>query len=436
MSKLAFRILALLIFALTTSQLAYAAAKRGNRLCAEARLSSFVVSGANGAAPLVNYCLKDESQLPAKVSKALTAFLRIHRRTAALFNLSVRELLPGKVAVVLQGEKLGPAASFYSAGTIVLGTFREWPRGDIERAVYTHELGHALSESVNSKLGAFSALTREILLLETAADDLALTLFGRLFLLKEQLPGCLSEIRHIDSQSSFNQPIGEFDRYASLRKLNSCCDSFETSAQQTVYGRRLCAEVRHKIQLSPLRPYISTPFDPTQVTLARAMSGLTTIPDDAVIYDPHQLGIPITSFLSELRDAYRVGGSLLVDFLSKANAVTYGINFTCTVDALPGDTKMQTHYRAGKVLQALRERFAPIDGGVIFDQLWTAHALDVGVQFDENLIFAQAGVDSESEFLRDIQGLGSDNETPEQRQCFDEFDSGMISSTFCRVSCV
>lgn len=377
-----------LLLGAVSSGAAVAGPSGPNPLCRRAFVGAFEVEGLERFPDGTDYCRVAEQDLPPPIREALTAVAARDAQVAAFFHLSVQELFTLPLRIALRGDPTGPLASSASpvrrprtgivplSSLVTMTVFPDWPAGIVDSTkvlspgIYLHELGHVISYNRDNRLPTvIHELASTDLFTESFADTLALAGAGTLFD-AVTLPTCLRAARIVTDHDSYDEPYGAFDLLESRRRVVACCDEPANAADPDARVRGACDFMRRALR----REYPVVPaFDASALDPATAYA----IPPRAshIPLDPHQIGIPLNSFLLELsretgrglEDLYL---SALLDFsLEKPGVPDPGTrNFAALGHTLHA-------HRLRDVFRVVRASLLPRDVAV-FDRLWKKHGLE------------------------------------------------------------
>lgn len=412
---------------------AAAAPPATNPYCRAHHLRSFVVDGVDSHPEPVDYCALPEESAPDAVRAALRQVVSLHREVAAAFGVAPAALFGNGLAIKLSGGAFGPVASYASSTRITQGVFPDWPRGEpaarpLNEAIYLHELGHVISKDASNGLpDAIHALAQTLLFEETFADSVALAVAGRVISATPALPSCLVDLRIISGTQSYGAQAGYFDTHFSARRMWKCCDLLRSDAYRAPHSADFCGQLEEMEARSSLPRFDRGKFDPR------------TLHDANREWDPHQIGLPLNSFLQALAKGT---GRTLPEFyfplfrdLPRLVAKT---RYTCSAPKLGNDVpprEIDVHTFAD-VFQALRASLNGAEQG-LFDRLWAKHRMDLGMLLSETDTLAAAALEARADWLthmlrNDRPGLSRSHACLESFQAPSSVDA---KDPGCRVTC-
>lgn len=361
------------LLGLATSSLAGA-----NQLCASSQLNSFRFKG---VARFIesDYCKLSDEQVPLPVKSFIASLAEQHKKASALFGLTAAEAL-GNAAIDfrMSSSPLGALSSAVNTGDrpvrLYYGVFSDWNGDGLERGIYTHELGHVLSLSGNPLLPkAYLELSTTSLATETVADALAMQTEGSVMGNSEKPESCVHRLRKIDSHQSYDMSEEFFTLTWSKRSLLSCCKQILGRTPSKPHWGEVCKDIISKsTQESPLPPVDrQNLFEPSRYL------------KDPMLFDPHQLGIPINSFLKDLHERSGLDANALFieAFRSASTEGPDYSQFRCKVPKLNAliPSVLISQVSMGTVLNRLKQNYNS-NQQLVFEQLWQKHGLDKAVE--------------------------------------------------------
>jgi hypothetical protein len=240
--------------------------------------------------------------------------------------------------------------------------------GIFDRATYSHEVGHVLSTSeTNQRLPrALTSLGSTWLARESMSDLLAIDMNGAVFSDSEILPLCLSRTRVISRDGSYDLPEKFFTHRWGTESLLRCCSELKATLPAGSPWTRTCDELARLLPPpSSQGSEQSKPFDPE------------ALKSDRTKFDPHQLGIPLNSFIEDLgASTGRPSRSLWIKAFQKASEPkTRYPEIRCELQGFP---PLLLHEPSmTNVFEAYRSQFREKP---VFDSLWARHGMDKAVQ--------------------------------------------------------
>jgi hypothetical protein len=251
-------------------------------------------------------------------------------------------------------------------GIVNLGVFADWSGEPINGGIYLHELGHVLSHENNPMLPPiYNELAPTSLMLETVADLLAVSVRGHIVDIESTLPTCLQQPREITDYQTYDSPVGYFTADYTPRRFLKCCASLDKENAQTPHSKDLCTQFKAKnLDVLP-------PFNQTRLSAQYYADHYNDI-------DPHQIGIPINSFLRTLKeqtglDVYR----MLYQAMWIAGKVPVG-EYHCSIPKLTSlvPDESESNHSMQDVFTAFRSMFVGKESD-IFSLLWEKHSMDI-----------------------------------------------------------
>jgi hypothetical protein len=406
---------------------AAAAAEVPNPLCRDARL----VELSRPPEPL-DYCDLEEAATPEAVRRFLRKVAGIERDIAALFGMTVEELLPVPIRVTQTPDPLGPLGSFAGVGGDVpwlnLTVFDGLEADDVDYSIFTHELGHIVGATADRAAMPDFLQDRVMspLVLEGMADFIAVAVTGAIVGSPSRLPGCLNKMRLITTAQTFKGAEGYFASDFFLRRMEACCKATAPSFPANPYARSACDGLQALLdQYGGQLGYDSSahawlkPFSHERLKAA-----------DASSYDPHQLGIPLNSFLRKVGKEFGVDPwKAQVEALRRANSYRKARCRHLSEESSGGSIQ---EYDLDLPATTLRAVLAELRQGVAaarpqdFDQLLEAFAMPVAYEIDE------------ADLADSLSSLGSKAVAEKQGEsspCYGVWVTGYVESTGCRLSC-
>jgi hypothetical protein len=289
---------------------------------------------------------------------------------------------------------------------IEIGTVPK-PARWVNRAIYAHELGHWVADSRNPLVPSFIRESRYGFLLdETIADTVALSAYGLITHVEDDLPACMN-IRVMDGAQSYEKkPIDFFAASSGLRTILTCCK--ENAGHLSENANAVCggiAEEAKKRKLAKLRPGML--FSPAAVLA------------DTSRIDSHQIGMPLNSFLFSLGE--KAGRPLYADFIAAGfKAKAEAISCTIAGDGARAEKINISVTPLGAQMAAFRELGAVDEA--FFDARWKAHGLDAAVAIDQEDLGSRVsalGTDAMYEALNSDRSVKLNR----KHRCFSEYQS-------------
>ena len=339
--------------------------------CLAAGIASVTLSRVTAftGAVVDDWCRVASSGRPQTVNDIIMQVKTLNQKVARTFGLTVAELLPSPIKLEIFGNVLGPLMSSAGYERITIGVWEDSNDLSIAPGIYVHELGHILAKSGNSKLPTiYTNLGLTFLVQETIADYLAIAVTGSVIDAELSVtPSCFDRVRYINGFQSYHFPAGYFELDFSGRRLNQCCLSQEgqTVAKRDPHWKNACAIIVKGVPQDPQWHLDRKPLDPYSVDMNKL--------------DPHQIGIPINSFLGSLSRELDIALSdLVVPALWLASDETYQNTYSCAIplDLDAATTLQQQNFSA--FFKALRNSLN-IAQKAIYDKLWVRHGLSIAV---------------------------------------------------------
>ncbi len=312
-----------------------------------------------------------------------------HRELATLLGIELDDLFPRGIELQIQASPGGVFTSYATdlgplqanrTPLVVMGAFPDWtPAQGLNRAVYTHELGHVIFLAVNPKLPPLFQQLKDIeLLWEGISDLVAYESAGAALSTSLELPGCAGKVREILEIQSFAYPAEYFRKRFTSRRLRACCDYLGSRVLHTPESRGVCQQVQRG---SPLPPLDRRPFTPELYA------------QEPEAYDLHQLGLPLNAFFRALakeskRPVARAWlGALRTGRLDPRTRRT----FACRIPKLEASVKAR-HVELSSLqgfLSLLRDELTATERAA-FDRLERKHELDKGYRLSNLILTARA----------------------------------------------
>lgn len=381
-----------LTFSLTVASESTYALPKLNQSCEAAGIARIFVSldGMDAASqridpkfPETNYCLVSDSQIPPQIRSVIQQIGGLNSAVTEVLRTRWSDLgLGAGVDIFLQRSKLGPFGSYTDGKRIGMTIFPNWNGEALPAGIYVHELGHVLAMRENrTRIGFDPELLATPLMTETIADLLSLAAVGEVLGSDGDVHSCLSRSRYITTSQSYRFPRGYFTNTFSTMRTSQCC----RSNPDRMYSPALASDVRNFCgllgdQLSGMK-LDRTPFDPLQYL------------DNRSKYDVHQIGIPINSFLLNLK---KNGLPQIFQlFLDSYAEATKNPNlrevYVCSVPKLPILTPPRDFRRSTMraVFRVLREKVKSTSRLQVFDRLWREHQLEKAMVISDREVAEQ-----------------------------------------------
>jgi hypothetical protein len=349
------------------------------QFCTDHHLTSFSYSNSldlrNGPKEVsYEYCDWPREKMPLAVRNALEQVVRLNAEAARALHIELSELLPEGLKISLRPFALGPWG--YSAWdkSLSITVFPDWPEspGDadhtINEALYLHELGHVIALGHSRTAQIVHELAMQPLFIETFSDTLAISLRGRVFSADPQVPECLQKVRWIGLDQSYRAQGGYFDNFFGLRRMHQCCSTHPGGGWSHPRIVQACSMIEKTYeQWVGTTHYDRKPLDlsPRQLEISP-------------ILDPHQIGIPVNSFLLDLSQRLGVPAldlyfTALREFDTDATRREYGCS-ALLVQGLVAPFLIRS-FTPDQILDAIRARLAA-EQKLVFDALYEKHRLD------------------------------------------------------------
>lgn len=366
-----------------------------NAPCLKARLHSLRVEEISRISAKTNFCHEDASKLPVRISNTIEQIGVLNRKAAEFLGIPAEKLLPSGLSVHLSASALGPLGS-QANRELYLGVFPDWdmahvPKGEspINDAIYLHELGHVLMVNANPHLpGTGAELQRSSFLAEAVADLLAISLAGGTISKQSDIP-LQAELRPMGAEASYRAPKEFFDILYVDRRIEAICKELE-AGKHTDHSRVFCgqslghdiplAKKKHGLDKNAPFPAIDSTksFDPSDVSKQRRVGHL--------VYDSHQLSVPINSFLIALGKKINKPVQLIfLRAIAKISHQQIRLKASCTLQA-PGVSEAAAKANAiqgfktsfSSVLSAVRDEYTE-EELKIAQELWNERGMNAAV---------------------------------------------------------
>jgi hypothetical protein len=334
--------------------------------CREAHIARLTI----GDAEKPKDVCQGSAALKPQVARAIRDIKEIHEKAAALLEVDATALFGAGVRIHLSTGVAGFDGHFEPLDDDDLPRIHaETVEGAVtlvNRGVYAHELGHWLLWVPREPLATtLRSLGQAHFWGESIADTFALAIEGTATSPEPGVPACMERRSPADLENrSYRGPNGFFlDRFPRAQAF-ACCEQI-ASKPEFAKGAAVCdaqAELDQKDPFDPSIPFDDTPFPIAEATAAKLRG-----------YSRYQLGVPLNSFLLDVRDA--VEPTILTRFVRAAKNVT-PIDFTCKLGAHADVPSVRV--TVGSVKEQLakaRESLSP-DKQQKFDELARAHGLD------------------------------------------------------------
>lgn len=409
-----------------------------NRYCRSAYVNLFRVTGVKDFSIKTNYCAVPLSKVPKKVKATLDQLRATHIQIASFLATDVKTLFRRGISITLKGTAIGFYASAYAGPAILgpgegfqIGVFPTWKSGKINVAVYTHEFAHSIALGTLKSFEALQEVGDQDLFQEGIADELAVALYGSISTDVDGVPACVSNVREFNSEKTFNAPKGEFDLVSGARRRYACCSNLQTQGLLAGDAKKLCELIIQAVSKKPFPPYKTEQFDPSLGH--KAKPGNYSKPEDDV-YDTHELGVPIVSFLNDLRKEYSYKGSPLYKTLAAFTSLdTFKRDYTCSLENQPGASVDELgEFSVSQVFTKMRELFVPIDNGEKFDELFAKHGIERGLAFGEKILLSTSGAAFD---IYDQMQSNANSVFNQNNRCYSPELSTYLLNTDCEFEC-
>ena len=230
--------------------------------------------------------------------------------------------------------------------------------------------------------------------------------------------------------------MGFFDSHFAYRRFSACCDHLTSSRSHTDHSSEACSAIQKSIaQQSPggkLPPFDRRPFTPALFDDALR---------DSSDLDPHQIGIPLNSFLSAL--SLKVGIQLtelyfpLFKLFSPENVTGPApVRYTCSVASKRATFAPLSYqcYRFQDLFLLMSSRLRP-EQQRVYDELWVSRRMDLAMQYADlsnDLRFRNRAASELWELTRTHEA----SYRLQLAECYDELLFQQYPSEGCRLRCL
>jgi hypothetical protein len=383
-----------------------------NTLCVSARVSELSINQEE-------ICHQSEATTKPEFKKALLDLADINTKAANLFNIPLAKLFPLGIPVEITTSHAGiNGHARVGSNAIAVYTYPH-PERWLNRGVYAHELGHALTFSNHPQIPAALKSMFRTHFSETIADTIAMALVGEETSHETQLPLCFSTKR-ITYHQSYVTTVGFFDSFYQSHVLNSCCQQFRDFNDDT---KIICENINQDEGGEPvdLPPYDMSRFD----IMAKKPQPV----------EEHRIGIPINSFLLTLGQV--LGKNLFQEFLQNTNSAK-SREFECS---LKGTLFAEENIKA--YAYPLQDQMFAIRSGlkaeqkISYDVMWTELGLNAAVIYDEKNLAEAAERNSLPAFIRAIKTRTLLFKNKKHcAEILDNIDENGLSDRSCEIKCV
>jgi hypothetical protein len=381
-----------------------------NALCQKAHVAELFIES-------VDVCGSTKNPNPDYL-EAINHISDINLKASKLLNIPLSELFPEGIAISINVGISGLNGSAKASSNQITLTNYTNPYRWVNKGIYAHELGHALSFSKNSSVPmALKSTHRSPLLGETIADTIAFALVGEETSHEMNLPLCFSAKR-VNFNQTYNNHTGFFDHYYNLHLLSACCEEYANFNADT---KLICENymLDEGGEVIKVPPYNQTRFNYL----------------DKVSFEEHRIGIPVNSFLLTL--GQHTGKDLFKEFI-QSYAILDSTGFECNLNGNT-DEKQKIKSEGWSLrtqLQMIRSNLK-MEEKISYDVLWAELGIQAAIIIDDAELATRAATMAQNIFIKSIRS----NPTlfKDHRTCADDYENIELygaPAENCKITCL